>query len=568
MTLFSSAPFGRELWGFDARSEAAVTAIEQDAYTLELCTKTGAFTRYLPQWISGQYTTSANRPSMLEFAYPITDTSGWADVVFPAQVRLRGRDGDVVDRFTVSQVTRTVREDGVRLAVVRCDGMLAVLARETLGSFQRTNNTVADIVGALLARQPDSDTQRVTLGRVAASIGDQLVTVKRESASILAILNDVQMVVGGWFWADAAGKFWWEQAQERATGLQIRLETNMATLDVSEDYSTIRTRVTAYGGGAFGSSSRIDAVATANTATYGTLNHIATFPTVTDEATLAVLAAGLVERLARPRKTVRVGAIDLSWSTSHLDWSHAAIRTGMPVRVIDEALGETVDTHVLGVTRDLASPVAVTVTVGALEYREDEADILDALLENTETLREYYHEDVKMSGMDWADFGVTWELSDPEDPESPEVPVVDPDGPIYNIVTGVALADEGVMPVGGGTLNGVLKQAARVDHVHAYPSGAGAPAGQTHPDGESQYVPDAWVPPVYLDYGDEGALWQHNGGGLGGWRPIRQIQIEGEPPGLTNQYYPLRFVDGRLYYYTEVDGAEGWYCLSHYEAPA
>jgi len=406
MTLFSEAQFGRELWGFDTRSDAAVSAIEQDAYTLELCTKAGVFTRYLPQWVSGQYTTGANRPSMLEFAYPVTDTSGWADVVFPAQVRLRGRDGDIVDRFTVSQVTRTVREDGVRLAVVRCDGMLAVLARETLGSFQRTDNTVADVVGALLARQPDGETQRISLGRVAASIGDQVVTVKRESASILAILNDMQEVVGGWFWADASGRFYWEQAQEQATGLQIRLETNMATMDVSEDYSTIRTRVTAYGGGAFGSSSRIEAVATANTATYGVLNHIATYPTVTDATTLAALAAGLVERLARPRKTVRVGAIDLSWSTSHLDWSHAAIRTGMPVRVIDEALGETVNTHVLGVVRDLASPVAVTVTVGDLEYREDDADILDALLENTETLREYYHEDVAMSGLDWEDFGV------------------------------------------------------------------------------------------------------------------------------------------------------------------
>ena len=566
MTLFGESLFSRSLWGFDTRSEAAASAIEQDAYSLELCTKTGAFTRYLPLWLSGQYTTAANKPSMLEFAYPITSTSGWADIVFPAQVRLRGKDGSIVDRFTVSAVTRSVDNNGARVLSVRCDGMLAVLAREALGSFQRTAETVGDIVGALLARQPDSDTQRISLGRVAPSIAGTTATVKRESASILAILNDMQAVVGGWFWADANGRFYWEQSQEPQTGLQIRLETNMGALEVNEDYSSIRTRVIAYGGGAFGSSSRIESIKTSGVETYGDLTHIATFPTVQDQATLDTLAENLVERLARPRKTVRVDAIDLSWATDHRTWDHAAIRTGMPVRVVDELLDETYDAHILSVARDLASPIAVTVTVGSLAFKDDEEDLLDKIIETTETVREYYHEDVQMSGLDWEDLGVEFLPIDPEDPESETYPVYTDDGVIGQASVFSLMADEGVLPVGGATLNGVENMAARVDHVHAYPSGGGTPADQTHPDGVSQYVPDAYVPPVYCNTADGGQLWTWHGGGLGGWRPIRRIQLVGEVPGLTDTLYPLKIEDGKLYLFTEVEGSAGWYCLSHYEA--
>jgi phage minor structural protein len=358
-SLFGRMRFGRDRFGGMAAGEVADSVV-QDLYSLDVRNGSNTILARLPNWTSGRHTEAVNTPSLLEFVYPYDDEHRDL-LVGPNMVGLFDQYGDLIDRLRIVKYRKVRGEDGRRYVLVKARGLLAQLGHEMLTSFSASSQTVNTIVKNLLAEQVITDLSHVRKGSFASAIGSTTTSLELENESILAGLHKIQGEVGGFFWVNHVGQLRWVRGFKK-THQWLQVGHNLPGLEVEYDDENIKTRVTVYGQGATPDTRES---ATANNATaqstYGIRLHTISMPNESDATRLQNVADEWCRLLSKPRKRIRAPALDLSMANQRLDYSHEAIKVGRKVTVVDGDIDETIETLYLKVSRDLASPMHVTV---------------------------------------------------------------------------------------------------------------------------------------------------------------------------------------------------------------
>jgi hypothetical protein len=180
---------------------------------------------------------------------------------------------------------------------------------------------------------------------------------------ILEAILELQKQVGGYISVDSAHKFQWTATLAKDVGKEIRDTKNMTHMKVSENFENIKTRLHGKGRG-LNDDTRLVSQQDADTqATYGILAAPYTDSTVQVQSQLDERTANRLEITKVPQKSVTVGAIDLSFANTPLDYSHETIDVGDRVRIINSALGEIIETNIVSLVRSLSFPMAPTIQV-------------------------------------------------------------------------------------------------------------------------------------------------------------------------------------------------------------
>lgn len=345
----------------------------------------------------------------------------------------------------------------------------------------RPTSTVANVVAALLNGFQESATP-IHYGSVDAAIGGETCTLSVSDQSLLTALEELRGRHGGYMYVDPSNRrFYWKRHIGAFTGQYVRIGFNGIQMEEEEDFAALATRVIAYGAGA---TQETQISVTLNDATaqaaYGVIPAVVTNKNITDETELETWAQANLDARKAPRKTYRVGVIDLARLTS-ADYSFHDLAVGSQVRVFDASLGVTIDTTIGTITRNLDDPldVAITVTnpdagsggneagtVPAIARERDAADtIADMLRMIMDEVRNAGADGLRETIME-----ILQELFSEQELDSPMLQSVS-DAVIDQLTGGsggsLVAPGTGILSVGEANSDGVEDGYARVDHVHA-----------------------------------------------------------------------------------------------------
>lgn len=346
-----------------APAVAATTPIyTNEQYALRLAQADGTPIASLHEWSSARLIKTANKPSTLRIILPIGDTVVDNALVYPNVVTLYGRAGNLVDIFTIREVTesRAVKESWEIL----CFSKLYQFGRDVISSYEATTPTsVRTILEAWFNDyQLNTTLPILALGTLDSTIADTEVTIKIENQSLLAAINQLYRTIGGFFWVTADNVFNWTiHAPNPQTVRTIRWNHSMGAIRIKTDYGKIYTRVVASATDADGNAISYTANSD-NQGTYGVLPYLLDTPGVKTEAQLQAFADKLVDILKTPRRSTTVEAIDLSKVDSPVDLSHEDIDIHYPVRFVHPDSNATIATRTI--TRlevDLKDPAAIRI---------------------------------------------------------------------------------------------------------------------------------------------------------------------------------------------------------------
>ncbi len=126
---------------------------------------------------------------------------------------------------------------------ISCDGYLAQLAEEVIGSYDTAGDTVTDIVTALLAFQRKAT--KITKGTIAPTATRAL---KVENKTILAALLQLKESVGGYIDVDGSRVLNWTTTIGDDIGQQIRYRKNLKGITKETNYNDLCTKLHPLGG--------------------------------------------------------------------------------------------------------------------------------------------------------------------------------------------------------------------------------------------------------------------------------------------------------------------------------
>ncbi|MCC6695016.1 MAG: phage tail protein [Candidatus Hydrogenedentes bacterium] len=342
----------------------------------------------------------------------------------------------------------------------------------------RPTSTVANVVATLLNNFQESATP-IHYGSVDAAIGAETCTLTVSDQKILQALEELRARHAGYMYVDPSNRrFYWKRHIGAFTGQYVRIGFNGIQMEEEEDFSALATRIIAYGAGA---TQETQISVTVNDATaqaaYGIIPDVITNKNITDATELQAWAQANLDARKAPRKTYRVGVIDLARLTS-ADYSFHDLAVGSQVRVVDASLGVTIDTTIGTITRNLDDPLDVAITVTnpdtgneagtmpAIARARDAADTIADMLRmildevrnaGAEGLRETILEMIQELFSEQAlDSGLLQSVSDA---------VIDQ----LSGGSGGSLVSpgSGILSVGEANSDGTSDAYARVDHIHA-----------------------------------------------------------------------------------------------------
>lgn len=486
---FARFPFGQE--GFGGRT--ADTATTDDGITRPQYTIT-VEGRPLPFWLSAVWEQEIGRPGRLQFRYPLDKAEsswfGWPDDVY-----LYDQDGDLIDRFVIMRVTKRRNTTAGAYYDVECEGLMAQLVYENIAEYESGTSTVKDIVAGLLAEQSNSKLTTVKPGKIDKSIGDSVYQLRIERENVLAALEKLRGVFGGFMTVDTNRRLNWYKELRPSHSQEVRTGINLAALEVMQDYRNLYTAVTVYGAGNLVSKTET----ASTTGTYGTITKYVHMPELYTQEACDAAAAELVESIGYPQKVVRCRALDLSMALNRadLDYSHTALAIGNRVRITDTVLDETVRRTIIKIRRDLHSPVAVTIEVSNPATATDdasrdipEADIIDVI---ADLLRG----DQEFKRMNWL-------------PLALGVDPVTGDVAAGSVMPG---AGENIQTTGFTLSTGSGEDYARDNHVHTVQIKNGG--------SEPVYTPSGTFDYLYLQTGASPVLWFYY---TTGWHKLSELE--------------------------------------------
>jgi len=216
----------------------------------------------------------------------------------------------------------------------------------------RTTKTLREVVDSLLDQQVN--TLPILLGAIDTAIGDNVVQLKIENKSIMAALLELRDLYGGYFWVNPSNrKFYWKRRQGRNTGQYIRIGKNGQHIEEIEDYSAMANRITALGKGeTIESTLSVTVNDTTSQSSYGIVADTIVDKSIWNTTDLTAFANANLQARKVPKKSYRIGVIDLARLTSG-DYQFFELEVGSKIRVIDTEFGLTLDTTIATIEREL-----------------------------------------------------------------------------------------------------------------------------------------------------------------------------------------------------------------------
>lgn len=216
----------------------------------------------------------------------------------------------------------------------------------------RTTKTVREVVQSLFDMQVN--TLPIYLGVIDNAIGSNNVQLKIENKSILAALLELRDLYGGYFWVNPSNRrFYWKRRQGRSTGQYVRIGKNGQHIEEIEDYSAMANRITALGKGeTIESTLSVTVNDSTSQSTYGIVPDIIVDKTIWNMTDLTAFANANLQARKVPKKSYRIGVIDLARLTSG-DYSFFELEVGSKIRVIDTDFSLAIDTTIASIEREL-----------------------------------------------------------------------------------------------------------------------------------------------------------------------------------------------------------------------
>ncbi len=381
------------LYNQSAAAAAALAAQGRRFYTIEILNGSHTLLRRLPKWGIATYTQRLNGLPTLRFTYP-WDTEVVDLFTFPNLFALRDRAGNLLDRFNLATKGKRRTVNGQRFLELMGEGVLSQLSHEWITSYeasaaQSPETTFSEILGEF---QINGVVRPIIMGPWAGAISSQSRKFKVENISILAALHEMRRQVGGYFFVDPLHRLRWVQNISGTDGQEIRIGKNLPGLEVDEDFRTITTRLHGKGHGIDDDGRLTYTADSDNQGTFGIWPKTYEAQTVREIDQLVEMVDSRLEEVKIADKKLRADIIDLSEVDSDLDYSHEALIIGSQVRLIDGDLDETLDVHILGISRNLAQPAQVRIQISDTTtsplYGGKQDDIVDVLADILEALNE------------------------------------------------------------------------------------------------------------------------------------------------------------------------------------
>jgi len=228
----------------------------------------------------------------------------------------------------------------------------------------RTVKTLREVVDSLLDLQVN--THPILLGAIDTAIGDNVVQLKVENKTIMAALLELRDLYGGYFWVNPTNrKFYWKRRQGRNTGQYIRIGKNGQHIEEIEDFSAMANRITALGKGeTIESTLSVTVNDTTSQSTYGIVADTIVDKSIWNTTDLTAFANANLQTRKVPKKSYRIGVIDLARLTSG-DYQFFELEVGSKIRVMDTEFGLTLDTTIATIERELDTGSTSSGTGGA-----------------------------------------------------------------------------------------------------------------------------------------------------------------------------------------------------------
>lgn len=359
------------------------TSASGRTYTLEVRSQAGAWLCNLQRWRNGKRTQRANEYGTVTVEVP-GDDEAVEHLVFPNEVWVYLGDYEsVVGKYTV--VVREEQRSAGHWVHIECSGLLSQLSRELVTTYEtpvttdtetgepvRAKARVKNIVGALLAEH-QTQSPAIGLGKIDGSVGDVEVAIRFDNKSVLACLQELHRICGGYFYADTNRKLHWRRNTGYSAGHWIKFGHNLTGIRVRTDYRQIQTRLIGFGAGGT-PETRLQSTANDSTAqsAYGVIRSATYADTVNEQETLDELTEAELARVSGPKTTYEVGVVNLA-ALNPGDYSFEAglLHVGTRVGLYVDAPEVSMTTTVLGITWDLDHPARVEVELSDPEASPD-----------------------------------------------------------------------------------------------------------------------------------------------------------------------------------------------------
>jgi hypothetical protein len=221
--------------------------------------------------------------------------------------------------------------------------------------------SITDILQDLLAAQTQSPIIR--LGNVDSAIGTTEISISFENKSILECIEELRKIVGGFYYVDVNRFLHWKRRIGNDAGHWLRLDHNMSSVEVYQDFRQVKTRYIGYGAGISNdtrlSSEQNDATAQSS---YGVIVGAFSQQRVNEQDTLDAMTEAELARWSAPATSYRIGVVDLSQVDSdRYSFEALMLVPGTRVNVICDAPAVDIVSRVRSVKWDLTDPAHVEV---------------------------------------------------------------------------------------------------------------------------------------------------------------------------------------------------------------
>jgi hypothetical protein len=230
------------------RSDITVTILNfpepAQKYVIELRTAAGALKQVFEAAYNISYTRVLNEPHTLSFNLRGTDSKR-QDIRWPYEFWLRNMaTGNVIRKFILTREGDSDARSNLK-TTINASSLLAQLGCDLLQSDLTITDTPADIITELLTHQ--RLTPAITLGTVEPT--DEISMTWTAGTSILACLNDMLEVIGGYFDVDNDRVLTWLNDVGDDVGKQIRQGKNIVELEKDIDWMSFATVLQVSGNG-------------------------------------------------------------------------------------------------------------------------------------------------------------------------------------------------------------------------------------------------------------------------------------------------------------------------------
>jgi len=363
---FNAGQFNR---GTDKTNLSSFTDVRSEPFQLELHEANGDFVFSLPKQYGGQWTKEANKPDFLSFSYPVDGTIQDSDFSFGREIWLwEGDNSNPSQKFIIYD--KTYVESTSEVITMRCRDLMYQLSMEQVDTYipsipsGETGIAISTIVNYLLNNFQVKN-NKISLGFLDSEIGAKKWGGNFEIKTLLACLNHLRGVIGGYFYVDIDRKFNWKRSPGVIGQFDLRIGRNCNLIQKTTNDSELANRIIAYGGGLTEDGRVTVTVNDASSqSTYGIRTAFFSDKRINDATVLTDYANAELNRRKVPITTYDIGTIDISRTDVSVLGSFKDIMSiGTKVHLLGGNSGISIVTQIIKIVQSLDNPLKVRIDV-------------------------------------------------------------------------------------------------------------------------------------------------------------------------------------------------------------